>query len=152
MKNTSIECICHGISGACSIKTCFKKVPDIEQLGTELLKKYDVAKNVKVRDDKLHAAGNTVPELRKDELAYISFSPNFCKRDLKNGMLGTSGRRCYRDRNDYSSCASLCCGGAVEQRVVAIKEDPNKCCFFQWCCFLNCTACATYNEIHYFCK
>ena len=152
MKKTTVECICHGVSGSCSVQTCFKKVLDINELGMQLQKKYDVAKHVKKSKGELKAADNSAPPLEKDELAYVAFSPNFCKRDLANGVYGTSGRRCYPDRNDYSSCASLCCGGPVEQRVVQIHEDQNKCCKFVWCCYLDCSKCRVFNETQYFCK
>jgi len=152
VKKTSVECICHGLSGSCSVQTCYKKVPDIEQLGRELLKKYDVAKHVKQEDGALKPFEETAPPLKKDELCYLEFSPNFCKRDLSNGILGVSGRRCYPDRNDYSSCASLCCGGPTVQKVVKVNEDRKKCCRFVWCCYLNCDDCGYYYETQYYCK
>ena len=151
-ERTIIDCICHGVSGSCSVQTCFKKVPDIDELGIKVQKKYDVAKHVKTKNGKLIPFDNTAPPLQKDELAYCEFSPSFCKRDLLNGIYGTSGRRCYPDRNDYNSCASLCCGSAAEQRVVQLKEDKNKCCKFVWCCNLDCSECTTYTETQYFCK
>lgn len=145
-RSTDTQCICHGVSGSCSVQTCFKKVPDIEEVANKLLLKFDVAQHVKAVNGKL------VPLLKEDELAYCEFSPNFCKRDLAQGIFGTSGRRCYPDRNGYSSCASLCCGGAVVQKVVKIKEDQNKCCKFVWCCYMDCSKCSTFSETHYFCK
>ena len=115
------------------------------------MKKYDVARHVKAKKGTLQTIGNTVPPLKQDELAYIGLPPNFCKRDLKNGIYGTSGRRCYPDRNDYSSCANLCCDGA-EQRVVEVKEDERECGKFVWCCYIDYSECGTYNETQYFCK
>ena len=151
MRNTTVACICHGVSGSCSVQTCFKKVPDIEQIGIELVKKYDVARHVKANKGALRPIGNTVPPLKKDELAYIGLPPNFCKQDLRNGIFGTSGRRCYPDKNDYSSCTNLCCNGA-DHRVVQLKEDRNKCGKFVWCCYIDYSNCGTYEETWYFCK
>ena len=152
MKETTVECICHGVSGSCSVQTCFQKVPDIEELGMKLLKKYDVAKHVKAKNNNLKPVERGVPPLKETELAYKEFSPNFCIRDIPNGVYGTSGRRCYPNKSDYTSCASLCCGGPVEQRVVQIPEDKSTCCTFVWCCYLDCNKCGTYNETQYFCK
>ena len=128
------------------MQTCFKKVPDIEELAEELVKRYDTAKHVKAEN------GMLLPQLNEDELAYCEFSPNFCKRDLANGIYGTSGRRCYPNRNDHTSCASMCCGGLVEQRMVEVPEDRSTCCNFIWCCYLDCSNCGSYNETQYFCK
>ena len=150
--STTVACICHGVAGSCSTQTCFKKVPDIQELGMKALQKYDVAKHVKAENSKLIPFDSTTPPLQENELAYCEFSPNFCRRNLNNGIYGTSGRRCYPDRNDHTSCASLCCGGAAEQKVVEIKEDQNKCCKFVWCCYLDCSKCTSHKETQYFCK
>ena len=152
MKETTIECICHGLSGSCSTKTCFKKVPDIDEIGMKLEKQYDIAKPVKVINNELKPVGNRVPPLQDTELAYCEFSPNFCNRDLKNGIYGTTGRRCYPDVTNHSSCGSLCCGRGAIARIVKIPEDRNKCCKFIWCCQLDCSRCGYIDETQYFCS
>lgn len=147
-----MKCVCHGVSGSCTVRTCFKTVLDIEELGDKLFKQYYIAKHVKMVDEKLKPVGAGVPALGNKELAYLQFSPDFCKENLTYGIYGTSGRQCYPDRNDQSSCSSLCCGGEVVQKVVRVEEDRAKCCKFVWCCFLNCSECKTYEVTQYYCK
>lgn len=152
VKSTSVDCICHGVSGSCSVQTCFKRVPDIEQLAIELVKKYDAAKFVKVENHKLKPVSNKTLAVKKDELVYCTLSPKFCKRDLENGIPGTFGRRCYPNKDDYTSCTKLCCDGAVEKVVQKMENSNYACCKFVWCCYLDCSECGTYNETQYFCK
>lgn len=40
------ECQCHGISGSCQLKTCWKTLPTFREVGDALLKKYEKAKMV----------------------------------------------------------------------------------------------------------
>lgn len=150
--HTSIKCVCHGVSGSCSVRTCFKNVPDIDEVGNELFKLYYVAKHVQEVGGELEPVDISEPQLTDKELAYLEFSPNFCQRNLTYGIFGTSGRQCYPDRTDHSSCNSLCCGGQVVQRVKKLKEDRNACCEFVWCCYLDCSKCKTYKVTRYYCK
>jgi len=150
MEDTKIECVCHGISGSCSVQTCFKKVPDIEDIGEKLVKKYDIAKQVKrAPSNSLIPAESNSPQLDSAELGYCEFSPNFCQRNLTYGIYGSSGRQCWPDRSGPSSCSVLCCGGPVEQKLVEkIEED----CEFVWCCEVQCKVKRRYNVTEYYCK
>lgn len=40
------ECKCHGVSGSCTMKTCWKSLPPFSKVGEALMKKYDRAKFV----------------------------------------------------------------------------------------------------------
>lgn len=151
-KFTAVKCVCHGVSGSCSVRTCFKNVQDTDELGHRLFKLYYIAKHVKKVGTKLKPVDSSAPELTENELAYLEYSPNFCKRNLTCGIYGPSGRRCYPDRTDQSSCSNLCCGGLVEQRKVLKAEDQSKCCKFVWCCYLDCSKCRTYEVTEYYCK
>ena len=133
---TVIECVCHGVSGSCSAQTCFKKVPDIEEIGEKLRTQYDLAQ-----------LASTLPD--QSTLAYCEYSPNFCKRDLEEGTYGSSGRQCWPSKNGPSSCSVLCCGGPVEQRRV--KKEEKKC-KFVWCCRIECEVVRTWEETEYYCK
>jgi len=144
------KCVCHGVSGSCTVKTCFKSVKDIEEIGKELQMRYDVAKRVKKGDNgKLQPAEIGVPPLEASELAYCKFSPNFCKRNLTYGIYGSSGRQCFQNEESPSRCAVLCCGGPVIQRQV---EKQDTVCEFVWCCEVKCRVVRTYNVTEYYCK
>lgn len=40
------ECKCHGISGSCTVRTCWRKLPSFRQIGDALMKKYYRARPV----------------------------------------------------------------------------------------------------------
>ena len=152
VQQTTVNCVCHGVSGSCSVRTCFKKVPDIEELGQKLYQLYYIGKHVKKAAQKLIPFEASEPALTKNELAYLEFSPNFCRRNLTYGIYGTSGRRCNPDRTDQTSCSSLCCGGPTIQKTEIRKEEQSSCCEFIWCCYLDCSKCSTYEVTEYYCQ
>jgi len=143
--------VCHGVSGSCSVKTCFKKVPDIEEIGRLLLSRYDIAKRVKKSNEyELKPAEPSAPALTPSELAYCEFSPNFCQRNLTYGIYGSSGRQCWQNSTaGPSSCAVLCCGGPVVQKLV---KKENEVCEFVWCCEIKCRIVSTTDVTEYYCK
>jgi len=149
--DAQIECVCHGISGSCAVQTCYKKVPDIENVGEKLLTKYDIAKHVErsTGSSSLIPADPESPQLNSAELGYCKTSPDFCKRDLPNGIYGSSGRQCWPDRNGPSNCNTLCCNGEIIKKEVEKIEEH---CEFVWCCEIRCTVINRYNETEYFCK
>ena len=115
------ECKCHGVSGSCTMKTCWKTLPGFRQVGDNLMKKYYRARPVTSassspgprgidsyrRPRKIHLvlkkgkmAIKKTP--KKSDLVFIQTSPNYCERDLAAGSLGTVGRTCNRtSRGNY---------------------------------------------------
>ncbi|CAF0713509.1 unnamed protein product [Brachionus calyciflorus] len=107
LKNMKQICKCHGVSGSCSVKVCWKVMPEFRVIGNELIKRYNLA--AQIRDVEVK---NRVQKLKmlvsrrsvnlglnkrqdlKDELIFIDKSPNFCRQDPKFSTLGTSGRMC----------------------------------------------------------
>lgn len=51
------------------------------------------------------------------ELVHIQKSPNYCKEDSENGILGTEGRKCNSTSTGPDSCNKLCCGRGFITRV-----------------------------------
>lgn len=85
----SIKLKCHGLSGSCSMKTCWMKLPPFTEIGSRLRDKYDVASKVTASND---GASFMTEDYEKPptkrSLLYIEESPNFCKQNLKIGILG----------------------------------------------------------------
>lgn len=52
------------------------------------------------------------------ELVHIQKSPNYCKQDFENGVLGTEGRKCNGTSTGPDSCDKLCCGRGYITRVI----------------------------------
>lgn len=113
------ECKCHGISGSCTMKTCWKTLPPFRQIGDNLMRKYYRARPVaaattapvrnKVAGAGAGAAGGRKLHLvlkkgktlikkapKKSDLVFLQMSPNYCERDLAAGSLGTVDRSCNR--------------------------------------------------------
>ena len=44
--NVRLRCKCHGVSGSCEVKTCWRTAPSMRHVGAMLLNKYDVAAQV----------------------------------------------------------------------------------------------------------
>ena len=91
-------CKCHGVSGSCSIKTCWKALPDVRQFGLALQKRYAAALEVdarterKSRERRLMAVQRSRRSVAEDELVYYTISPDYCLPDKSLGSVGTRGR------------------------------------------------------------
>ncbi|XP_028899114.1 protein Wnt-2 isoform X2 [Zeugodacus cucurbitae] len=153
------ECKCHGMSGSCAMKACWKSLPSFRQIGEVLMRKYKKAKRVHavrgknglklVLSNRKHRFGDPKymgPELSKKdrdpkrmELVYLQESPDYCERNVKLGILGTTGRVCNRTLTGPQSCDLLCCERGYNTRQVRRRA---KCrCQFVWCCDVVCDVC-----------
>nr|BAC86908.1 unnamed protein product [Homo sapiens] len=147
-------CKCHGVSGSCAVRTCWKQLSPFRETGQVLKLRYDSA--VKVSSATNEALGRL--ELwaparqgsltkglapRSGDLVYMEDSPSFCRPSKYSP--GTAGRVCSRE----ASCSSLCCGRGydTQSRLVAFSCH----CQVQWCCYVECQQCVQ-EELVYTCK
>ncbi|XP_065357698.1 protein Wnt-4 [Calliphora vicina] len=145
------KCKCHGVSGSCSMKTCWKKLSDFNATATLLRQKYNQAirKAPNARTMRREAPSSRVkkPKQRRKKqqqsqyttLYYLETSPTYCSV--------TKDRQCLNPDN----CANLCCGRGYTTRVF---KQVEKCrCRFNngRCCQLICDYCQRYED-RYFCK
>ena len=148
-----IDCKCHGVSGSCELRTCWRAMPTFRKVGDVIKEKFDGATEVKL------VFTNNFPRLvpvnpqykphTNSDLVYLVASPDFCEPDYKSGSLGTRGRICSRSSKAIDGCDLLCCGRGYETRKRRIVE---RCfCKFHWCCYVSCKECARDVEEHY-CK
>lgn len=124
-------CKCHGFSGSCTTKTCWKRLSPFNSAMGLLKKHYHHAvrkKITKVKSDDINSTGvKTKMALESDKLIYVHRTPNLC--------VSTKGRVC-KDRNN---CATLCCGRGY---TVSKKSVSTKCrCRMRNCCFVSCDTC-----------
>ncbi|XP_068621550.1 protein Wnt-4 [Battus philenor] len=111
-------CKCHGFSGSCTTKTCWKRLGPFNSAMGLLKKHYHHAVRKKIV--------NTSIDI-DNKLVYIQRTPNLCK--------STKGRVC-KDRNN---CATLCCGRGF---IVSKKSVSSRCrCRMENCCFVTCDTC-----------
>jgi hypothetical protein len=90
------QCKCHGVSGSCNIKTCWRALPTLSEIGERLKRKFAVATEVISRrvgaGRKLLPASPAMGLYNEDDLIYVTKSPDYCLRDARVGSLGTRGR------------------------------------------------------------
>jgi wingless-type MMTV integration site family protein 9 len=153
-KNLQHVCRCHGVSGSCSIKTCWKQLAPFERTAELVKLKYDAATLVKTginsaqkmpmialrkTDDGADVEGVPHPT----ELVFSETSPSFCKNGRYS--FGTHNRRCDKAKN----CGVICCGRGYNAQIRTVSKPCN--CRMHWCCELKCDNC-TFEEDHFLCK
>ncbi|XP_034237500.1 protein Wnt-10b-like [Thrips palmi] len=122
--NMQVRCKCHGVSGSCELRTCWRAAPDFRLVGTALKERFQGAVLVDqsnlggghplLRERGANRANRRPPnrpyrqrpkrrprprrrparDLSLD-LLYLQRSPNFCDRDASVGFPGTAGRRYF---------------------------------------------------------
>jgi len=154
-----IHCKCHGVTGSCNLKTCYRRLGDFREVGKFLRKKYDriiyvkkVKKNKNKKekrktDDSKKDKGKKTIKLRpkgrrnyktKDLIALVR-SPTYCRKMKNFGSDGTKGRICDPTKRGKGGCDYLCCGKASRKEVVVKKERCQ--CALVWCCEVKCKTC-----------
>ncbi|CAL8242590.1 unnamed protein product [Merluccius merluccius] len=145
------DCRCHGVSGSCAVKTCWRSMAPFERVGAVLKERFEtsvevlqrVASHQKVRrKDKVR---RRVP-VGRDQLVYFHKSPNYCLEDRRRGVPGTRGRHCSRTSRGPDGCNLLCCGRGYNTHVVRHVQRCD--CKFVWCCYVRCSRCESMNDIH----
>ncbi|XP_076363572.1 protein Wnt-16-like isoform X2 [Tachypleus tridentatus] len=144
------SCRCHGISGSCELKTCWRKLPSFGSIGNYLKKKYEKSVQISVKARrKLRRRGKRKVIVKENDLVYVNKSPNYCVEDLTNKIFGTAGRFCNKTSPNPDGCNLLCCGRGYNTQLMTHVERCH--CKFHWCCYVTCRTCKTIMEI-YTCK
>lgn len=142
-------CKCHGVSGSCAVRTCWKQLAPFHDTGRLLKYRYDNA--VRVLSVTNEATGETElagprrhsQNLRTMDLVYLEESPSFCRASRYSP--GTGGRSCAKD----TSCQSLCCGRGYNTAMHLTSLSCH--CQVRWCCHVECQTCVREEEV-YTCK
>lgn len=137
-----LVCKCHGMSGLCTMRTCWYRLSSFRKTSIHLKQRYDTAIQVVSGNDgeTLMPKDDNIVAPTSLDLFYSEPSPNFCKRNLEEGSLGTSGRQCdIKTSGKLNSCDQLCCGRGYRKRMKIVKYNCN--CQFKWCCDIKCDLC-----------
>lgn len=152
--SVDFRCNCHGISGACTSKSCWViHAATFERVGDLLKQRYEKAVRVDTslsdsREGKVPAAlilphtGFIKPP--KEKLVYLDKSPIYCDPLPAKGVAGTKGRVCNAQSNGSDSCDTLCCGRGYNKIAVTTKKRCK--CHFLWCCQVSCQICRSDEE------
>lgn len=148
-KLMSVDCRCHGVSGSCAVKTCWKTMSSFEKIGLFLKDKYEnsiqISDRLKKKLRRKEKSQRKIP-IGKEDLLYVNKSPNYCVEDQKLGIPGTQGRECNRTSEGPDGCNLLCCGRGYNTHVVRHVERCE--CKFVWCCYVRCRRCETMTDVH----
>ncbi|CAH1176108.1 unnamed protein product [Phaedon cochleariae] len=171
--NMQLKCTCHGVSGSCELKTCWRASPDFRVIGNTLKEKFQTAIMVdqtNLGKKKLRKFNMVKQRKRKNknkpkqwtprknkhkrdlshDLLYYEKSPSFCESDPFLDVPGTTGRSCNRSSTGPDdSCANLCCGRGYN--LVKMRRVESCRCKFVWCCRVDCETCS-YEEWISVCK
>ncbi|XP_055931529.1 protein Wnt-1-like [Argiope bruennichi] len=147
------QCKCHGMSGSCTVQTCWMQLPPFRAVGDGLKDRFDGASRVLVTN-----RGNVRrrallkpyhPEHKppsKKDLVYFENSPDFCFPDSSLGHGGTGGRICNVTSIGVDGCDLMCCGRGYKSEY---REETNRCnCTFHWCCQVECRTCKARKLVH----
>ncbi|XP_062984496.1 protein Wnt-4-like [Elgaria multicarinata webbii] len=150
LSQMKVECKCHGVSGSCEVRTCWKVMPPFHKVGSILKEKFEGATEVHL--ERVGSQKLLVPKSSRfkpyatHDLVYLVASPDFCNRDPRGGVLGTSGRQCNRTSPAAGGCELLCCGRGFRTAQAKVVERCS--CTFRWCCSVKCRQCQHLVEVH----
>uniref|UniRef100_A0A8D2QRJ9 Protein Wnt n=1 Tax=Zosterops lateralis melanops TaxID=1220523 RepID=A0A8D2QRJ9_ZOSLA len=144
------RCKCHGVSGSCSVKTCWKGLPDLGEIASDLKSRYLAALKVThrlvgSRKQLIPKEGDARPVTEMD-LVYLINSPDYCTPNPQLGSLGTQDRPCNRSSVGSDSCDLLCCGRGYNTYTEEVQERCH--CRYRWCCSVVCRRCRRSLERH----
>ncbi|XP_033111496.1 protein Wnt-6-like [Anneissia japonica] len=135
------ECKCHGLSGTCSLKTCWKRMPSFRDVGNRLKELFNGAIKVTGANNgkTLLAVGSNIKAPTITDLVYSVESPNFCEPDRKVGSIGTADRVCNSTSDGVDGCDIMCCNRGFTNKIV--NRTYHCRCRFKWCCVVECDIC-----------
>lgn len=80
LKKARVTCKCHGVSGSCSLITCWQQLTTIKEVGDYLREKYDEATRVKInRRGNLQVFDSRFKVPTPMDLVYLDESPDWCR-------------------------------------------------------------------------
>ncbi|XP_065545401.1 protein Wnt-11b-like isoform X1 [Lathamus discolor] len=147
------KCKCHGVSGSCSVKTCWKGLAKLDEIASDLKSKYLAA--IKVTHRLIGPRKQLIPKemevrpMEETDLVYLINSPDYCTPNLHLGSLGTQDRQCNKTSMGSDSCNLMCCGRGYNTYMEEVMERCH--CKYHWCCYVVCKKCRRKVE-RYVCK
>uniref|UniRef100_F6QW85 Protein Wnt n=1 Tax=Ornithorhynchus anatinus TaxID=9258 RepID=F6QW85_ORNAN len=127
-----LECKCHGVSGSCTLRTCWLALSDFRKTGDYLRRRYNGAVQVTATQDGANftAAHKDYRGATRADLVYFDNSPDYCVMDKAAGSLGTAGRLCRGVEESYKSKKPPCLhpegdGGGVKGAWLASEREEN---------------------------
>uniref|UniRef100_A0A915LV49 Protein Wnt n=1 Tax=Meloidogyne javanica TaxID=6303 RepID=A0A915LV49_MELJA len=120
--NVREQCKCHGVSGSCVTKTCWRTVPKLEELASLIKKKYEKAQQV---------------ILASDSFTLIVDKKESSVLDGRLSQIGTSNANTRREQRFLKNKVQQAkLANRSELVFLEIRQEPCRC-KFVWCCDMN---------------
>lgn len=153
------QCKCHGISGSCELKSCWRSLHSFTQIAGQLKESYDSSIEVYLQQQSARNKYRFLPKkipfqleqrqstsrFLRNSLVFSQISPNYCEMNTTHGSFGTKGRFCDRTSRAIDGCDLLCCNRGYQSEIITRHTQCN--CRFQWCCQVQCQNCVSTEEI-----
>lgn len=87
--NVDLTCKCHGVSGSCVVRTCWKRLGSFRDIGDEIIGRYERATHVQLTNQSRSSRSKLRPVKRgarkpnKKDLVFIDESPDYCTEDKR---------------------------------------------------------------------
>jgi len=135
------ECKCHGVTGSCNLKTCWRQLAPFEVIGAKLKLKYRNALQVTFVKNKLKEQSSLSEKKKEKKLVYLISSPDYCVHNVTVGSPGMLGRTCSSNDVTKTKCWKLCNSCGLKHRTVEQVKLVKCRCRFVWCCSVECDTC-----------
>lgn len=155
-----VKCKCHGLSGSCDVRTCWRALPNhFRSIGSSIKHLYDVATVLpsstvgvshRQRRRQRHsstAPGDDGPSVVDGGLVYSRRSTDWrrwrCRLDNARGIVpGVTGSVCAvgDDTAGRATCDRVCCGRPFYVRRLIVVDQRCRC-QFHYCCHVTCEPC-----------
>ncbi|KAG5450414.1 Protein Wnt-11 [Clonorchis sinensis] len=131
--NHRLNCKCHGVSGSCAQRVCFRQLRRIDDavMQKALKARYLAAKHVSVGANKqliaktLTGSGFVDEVVKASELVFSEHSPDYCNKEPHRGSVGTHGRLCTLQDAGTANCLNMCCGRGYKNVTTLEIADCN---------------------------
>ncbi|XP_055331362.1 protein Wnt-11b-2-like [Paramacrobiotus metropolitanus] len=135
------HCKCHGVSGSCQIRTCWKSLPPMKEISHRLFRNYKRAVEVRYQSNSasFEPLFPLISAPTSDTLLYTAKSPDYCNADDRFGSMGTKNRLCNATSSGPESCKTMCCGRGHYSYMMHVPVTCN--CKYIWCCRVECNTC-----------
>ena len=164
-------CRCHGVSGSCVTKTCWRQLGEFRTVGKYLKKQYKRAAKVDLSNgilkkleshrsnsiqkknsmtnsrDRRTSASTKEIKINKRKLVFLHPSPDYCRINTKLGYKGVLGKTCEVDpdtkdqTNQIRKCTNLCNSCGFHAKKKVVDVVSSCNCKFEWCCNVSCQTC-----------
>ena len=115
-----VTCKCHGVSGSCSLITCWQQLAPFRKVGDHLQDKYGDATRVKTtRSGRLRVRrkASNIPIPTANDLVFLHRSPNYCHHNDTIGSLGEFSLLMNELANMNASGSHFSCSLGIGDRI-----------------------------------